>query len=79
MWLQEKDETSPFRTVKFENYIVNIRILVLVYVEYCQRGKPLLTYSASKRGFQSLHAAKTTFGSAGDTSVSTITVVMTGF
>ena len=40
-------------------------ILVLVYVEYCQRGQPLLTHSAPKRGFQSLHAAKTALGSAG--------------
>ena len=43
--------------------------ILLVYVEYCQRAQPLLTHSASKRGFQSLHVA----------SVSTFTVVMTGF
>ena len=40
-------------------------ILVLVYVEYCQRGQPLreplLTHSAPKMVFQSLHAAKTVF------------------
>ena len=38
---------------------------MLVYVEYCQRGQPLLTHSASKVGFQSLHVAKTAFDSAG--------------
>ena len=64
-WLQEKGETSPFKTGKFGSYFVNIHILVLVYVEYCQRGQPLLTHSAWKRGFQSFHAAKTVFGSAG--------------
>ena len=65
MWLQEKGETSTFMTGKFGNYIVNVHILVLVCVEYCKRGQLLLTHSASKRGFQSLHAAKTAFGSVG--------------
>ena len=30
-----------------------------------ERGQLLLTHSASKRGFQSLHAAKTAFASVG--------------
>ena len=30
-----------------------------------ERGQLLLTHSTSKRGFQSLHAAKTAFGSVG--------------
>ena len=64
MWLQEKGETSPFTTGYFGNCIVNIHILVLVYVEYRQRGQPLLTQSSSKRGFQCLHATKTAFSSA---------------
>ena len=38
---------------EFGNYFVNISILVLVYVEY---GRGV---------FESLHAAKTAFGSAG--------------
>ena len=49
MWLQEKGQTSPFMTGKLGNCFVNIHILVLVYVEYCQRGQLLLTHSASKR------------------------------
>ena len=55
----------PLRRENLETNFVNIHILVLVYVECCQRGQALLTHSASKRGFQSLHAAKTVFGSAG--------------
>ena len=50
MWLQEKTETSPFTTETFGNYFVNIHTPVLLYVEYCQRGQPLLTHSASMRG-----------------------------
>ena len=30
---------------------ISMHILVLVYVKYCQRGQPLLTYSTSKRDF----------------------------
>ena len=63
MWLQEKGEASPFTTGKLGIYFAHI--LALVCEEYCQRGEPLLTHSASKSGFQSLHAAKTAFGSAG--------------
>ena len=55
----------PLRRENLATNFVNIHILVLVYVEYCQRGRALLTHSASKRGFQSPHAAKTAFGSAG--------------
>ena len=62
--LQEKGETSLFTLEEFGNYFVNIHRLVLVYVEYCQRGQPL-THSASRRGFQPLDAAKTVFCSAG--------------
>ena len=51
MWLQEKGVTFPFTTGKFGNCIVNIHILVLVYVEYCQRGRHLLAHSASKSLF----------------------------
>ena len=65
MWLQEKGEASPFTTGKLGFYFAHILALVCVYVEYRQRGQPLLTHSAaSKRGFESLHAAKTAFGSA---------------
>ena len=63
--LQEKGETSLFTLEEFGNYFVNIHSLVLVYVEYCQRGQPLVTHSTSRRGFQPLDAAKTVFCSAG--------------
>ena len=46
----------PLRRENLETNFVNIHILVLVYVEYCQRGQLLVTHSASKRSFQSLHA-----------------------
>ena len=36
MWLQKKGEASLFTTGIFGMYFVHI--LVLVYVEYCQRG-----------------------------------------
>ena len=56
------------RLPRRENLETNfVNILVLVYVEYCQRGQPLLTHSASKRGFQSLHAVKTAFAAQVDT------------
>ena len=64
MWLQEKGEVSPFTT--------GIRKLLCQYPDSCACvGGVLpkwLTHSASKiRGvFESLHAAKTAFGSAGD-------------
>ena len=41
----------PLRRENLETNFVNIHILVLVYVECCQRGQALLTHSASKRGF----------------------------
>ena len=44
-------ETSPFTTRKYGNYFVNMHILVLMCLEYCQRGQPLLTHSAAKGVF----------------------------
>ena len=43
----------PLRQENSETTLSNIHILrlVLVYMEYFQRGQPLLTHSASKRGF----------------------------
>ena len=55
----------PLRQENSETRLSIFTFLSLCDVEYCQRGQPLLTYSAWKRGFQSLHAAKTAFGSAG--------------
>ena len=45
--LQEKGDMSPFTTGKFGNYIVNIHILLLMYmnVEYCKRGDSLFVLS----------------------------------
>ena len=63
--LQEKGETSLFTLEEFGIYFVNIHSLVLVYVEYCQRGQQLVTLSAPRTGFQPLDAAKTVFCSAG--------------
>ena len=63
LWLQEKGKTSPFKKWNLETTDF-VNILVLKYVENCQWGQPILTHSASNRGFQSFHAAKTAFGSA---------------